>query len=145
MLCVGKVEVVESYQTLLRAVSWSIKVPCVVRLTNYVRRKRMRIAMTRQNLLIRDDYQCQYCMKKLAPSESTRDHVIPSSQGGGMTWENIVVACGPCNRVKGGRTPKQAKMKLARPPKAPTGLLAKYTLNLGQPEEAWADYLNSTG
>ncbi len=59
-----------------------------------------------------------------------------------MTWENIVAACGPCNMKKGGRTPKQACMKLARKPVRPQGLLSKYTLNLGRPEAAWSNYLS---
>lgn len=142
MLVMGKVEVVQSYQRLLRAVTWSLRVPSVVRLTNYVKRKRIQVAMTRQNLFLRDNYQCQYCMKKFPAKELTRDHMVPRSHGGPMTWENIVAACGPCNMKKGGRTPRQASMKLARKPVRPQGLLSKYTLNLGHPEAAWSNYLS---
>jgi 5-methylcytosine-specific restriction endonuclease McrA len=63
MLCVGKVEVVKSYDRVLRAVTWSLQMPAVVRLTSFVQRQRMRIALTRQNIFLRDNYQCQYCLK----------------------------------------------------------------------------------
>lgn len=142
MLCMGKVEVVKTYDRVLRAVSWSLQMPSVVRLTRYVRRTRLRIAMTRHNVFIRDNHQCQYCLKKLPPKELTRDHVIPRSQGGGMTWENIVACCVPCNRDKGGRTPREAGMTLAREARRPTGHLTKYTLNLGtRAERSWDDFL----
>ena len=60
MMVMGKVEVVKSYDKVLRAVSWSVRMPSVVRLTTYVRRKRIRIAMTRHNIFLRDNHQCQY-------------------------------------------------------------------------------------
>ena len=43
---------------------------------------------------------------------ATFDHVVPRSQGGATTWENVVIACAPCNRQKGGRTPAQARGEL---------------------------------
>ena len=49
-------------------------------------------------------------------------YTLPS-QGGTTVWENVVIACVPCNQTKGGRTPEQAKMKLkvlpVRPKKKP--------------------------
>ena len=47
------------------------------------------------------------------------DHVQPRSRGGLTTWENLVFACLACNVKKGGRTPQEAKMKLARHPFKP--------------------------
>ena len=71
------------------------------------------------------------------------DTEVAISKDGGMTWENIVAACGGCNRKKGGRTPKQANMHLASVPKRPEGLLAKYALNIGtKPHESWLDFLS---
>lgn len=143
MLCLEKVEVVKSYDTVLRAVSWSVQMPSVVRLTSFVRRRRMRIAMTRRNVFVRDGHQCQYCQREFSSRELTCDHVMPRSQGGKTTWENVVAACAPCNRRKGGRTPEQAKMRLLRPPRRPESLPVQYTLNLGrQPPEAWRDFLH---
>lgn len=141
MLVLGKVEVVKSYDRLLRAVSWSVRVPSVVRLTRYVRRRRVQVAMTRRNIFARDNFQCQYCLKKFSEKELTRDHVVPRSQGGGMTWENIVAACGRCNRDKGGRTPKQANMKLAKIPRRPESLEKLFSIIEGSGEEVWRPFL----
>ncbi len=71
------------------------------------------------SLVIRDGNQCQYCGRKFVTSELSLDHVIPRSQGGGTTWENIVCACVDCNVRKGGRTPRQANMTLVRKPEKP--------------------------
>ena len=51
--------------------------------------------------------------------ELTLDHVVPKSQGGKSTWENVVCACGRCNRKKGGKTPEQANMKILNKPVKP--------------------------
>ena len=42
---------------------------------------------------------CAYCNATLTRRTITRDHVIPRSKGGGA-GENLVPACGPCNRAK---------------------------------------------
>jgi 5-methylcytosine-specific restriction endonuclease McrA len=67
-------------------------------------------------VLRRDKYACQYCgnTKKL-----TLDHVMPRSKGGKHSWDNVVIACEPCNSRKGDRTPIQAGMVLRTKPKAP--------------------------
>jgi len=70
-------------------------------------------------IFARDGNQCQYCGRKFVTSELSLDHVIPRSQGGGTTWENIVCACVECNVRKGGRTPRQANMTLIRKPEKP--------------------------
>ncbi len=48
---------------------------------------------------------CVYC-KKLS-TKITIDHVIPRSQGGADTAENMVSACVRCNEIKDNRTPAQ--------------------------------------
>ena len=49
----------------------------------------------------RDGYTCQYCGRRTM--HLTVDHVIPRYRGGAHVWENLVAACPPCNRNKGGR------------------------------------------
>src|SRR5271157_2892641 len=78
--------------------------PSVIRLTQPKKVPfRLRLA-SRQNILERDNYCCQYCGKRFAPKDLTLDHVIPRAQGGKRSWENLVAACGPCNRRKADRT-----------------------------------------
>lgn len=108
----GKVEVVEEYDREVRSVSLAVRMPAVVRLLRYIKLGRKRPPLSRLNLLARDNFQCQYCARIVTYKEATIDHVVPRSQGGETSWTNVVVACHPCNRTKGGRTPKQAKMEL---------------------------------
>jgi 5-methylcytosine-specific restriction endonuclease McrA len=142
MLYLGKVEVVRTYDRVLRAVTWAIEQPAVVRLVNFVRRKRMRISFSRRNIFLRDGFRCQYCGTRLPAGELTCDHVIPRSQGGSSSWENLVAACGPCNRKKGSRTPDQARMKLRKQPVRPDRLPPSAARFGGEaPPEPWRDFL----
>jgi 5-methylcytosine-specific restriction endonuclease McrA len=103
----------------VRTVSTEIQVPRVVRLLGYDKLPKQTVKFNRRNIFARDHNQCQYCGKKFPTSELSLDHVVPRSQGGGGTWENIVCACVACNVRKGGRTPKQAHMGLIRKPEKP--------------------------
>lgn len=142
MLWMGKVEVVRTYQRVLRAVSWSVHQPAVVRLVNFVRRHKVRIAFSRRNVFLRDAMRCQYCGDRFPMSELTCDHVIPRSKGGSSSWENLVTACGPCNRRKGNRTPEQAQMNLRKPPRQPETLPPHaYRFGGEHPPEAWLEFL----
>jgi 5-methylcytosine-specific restriction endonuclease McrA len=118
----GKVEVVNTYEREVRSVSLAIKVPSVVRLLRYVKLGARKPPLTRLNLLARDNFSCQYCARELTIKDSSIDHVVPRSQGGRTTWENVVTACHPCNREKGGRTPVQARMLLRSTPREPDWL-----------------------
>ena len=103
----------------IRTVRFDIAVPRIIRLAFYDRLPRQAVKFNRRNLYARDSSTCQYCGKHFATSELSLDHVIPRSQNGGSTWENIVCACLNCNIRKGGRTPRQAGMTLIRKPIKP--------------------------
>jgi 5-methylcytosine-specific restriction endonuclease McrA len=103
----------------VRTVSTAIQVPRVIRLMDYDRLPKQTVKFNRRNIFARDNNQCQYCGKKFPTSELSLDHVIPRSQGGTSTWENIVCACVNCNVKKGGRTPREATMALIRKPEKP--------------------------
>ena len=47
---------------------------------------------------------CFYCNSKLSEQNATVDHVHPKSKGGHRTEDNTVLACKPCNLLKGGKT-----------------------------------------
>lgn len=122
MLVIGKVEVVESYDEVIRSVSLSLQMPAVVRLVRGVKRHNGRVRFSRINVLTRDGFRCQYCGEAFQARDLTFDHVVPRSRGGRTSWTNIVTACRPCNGKKGNRTPEQAGMKLASRPVRPEAL-----------------------
>lgn len=103
----------------VRTVNSEIRVPRVIRLFGYDKLPKQTVKFNRRNIFARDHNLCQYCGKKYPTAELSLDHVVPRSQGGLNTWENIVCACVSCNVRKGGRTPKQAHMTLIRKPEKP--------------------------
>jgi 5-methylcytosine-specific restriction endonuclease McrA len=103
----------------VRTVQSVIQVPRVIRLLAYERLPKQTVKFNRRNIFARDNNQCQYCGKRFPTTELSLDHVIPRSQGGQSTWENIVCACLHCNVRKGGRTPREAHLTLIRKPEKP--------------------------
>jgi hypothetical protein len=77
-------------------------------------------ALSNRTLFRRDQHTCAYCGKEGNGVTLTRDHVMPTSRGGKDRWENVVTACGSCNKIKDDRTPTEADMKLLYVPYAPS-------------------------
>ncbi len=96
-----------------------LAVPKVIRLLGYDRLPRQDVKLNRRNIFARDSATCQYCGKHFPSSELSLDHILPRSQGGQSTWENLVCCCVRCNSKKAGRTPEQAAMHLIRKPFKP--------------------------
>lgn len=110
----------------------------VIRLLNYVKlplKKIMEEKPSRAMIYKRDNHTCQYCGSK---KSLTIDHVIPKSKGGQDTWENMVVACAPCNTKKGHTLLEQTGMKLVRKPKAPPNKMILDIDKSNVPE--WKEY-----
>src|ERR1700712_775893 len=103
----------------IHTVRFAIAVPKIIRLLGYDRLPRQDVKFNRRNIFARDSNKCQYCGKKFSTSELSLDHVVPCSQSGKATWENIVCCCVKCNVKKGGRTPEQAHMHLITKPVKP--------------------------
>jgi 5-methylcytosine-specific restriction endonuclease McrA len=123
LLFMGKVEVIEEYEDQdIKSVTFSIKMPSVVRFIQALRSKRRAVKFSRENICARDNGRCQYCNQKVPRAVGTYDHVIPRAHGGLTNWENVVWACASCNQKKGGRTPAQARMKLLSVPVKPAKL-----------------------
>ena len=142
LLFLEKVEVVEEYSREIHSVSFTIKLPSVVRLLRMVKKPKTPVKFSRQNIYARDKYKCQYCGRRFPTEELTYDHIIPKSRGGKTKWENIVTCCIQCNRKKGGRIHTEAGMKLIRKPSRPTWLPAlRITIGFREVPHSWRDYL----
>jgi len=145
LLFLGKVEVVEEYEDkVIHAVSFEVRMPSVIRFLRSVRAKRRTVRFSRENVYARDGMRCQYCRQRVPRHEATYDHVIPRAHGGRTTWENVVIACFPCNQRKGGRTPEQAGMRLhtlpVKPKKLPDTLRLTFVYERGMPL-SWKKFL----
>jgi 5-methylcytosine-specific restriction endonuclease McrA len=121
MLFSGKVEIVKESQRIVRTVSRTFRIPAVIRLIKFIRQiYRREVPFSRKNILVRDQFVCQYCGREFSSADLTIDHVIPKVQGGSNEWTNVVACCRACNIKKGGQTPRQAVMQLQRKPFKPT-------------------------
>lgn len=125
----------------LRTVSSTVQVPRVVQHLSYDRRPRPNIKFTRANIYLRDRNRCQYCGRRGAPEALNIDHIVPRSRGGRSTWENVVVACVPCNLRKGDRTPEEAGMQVRRPPRRPRWHPAAILGFWNDPPAQWRPFL----
>ena len=103
----------------VRCVRFELAVPRIIRLLIYDRLPRRAVKLNRRNIFARDRNRCQYCGQKFPTSELSLDHVLPRSRGGVVSWRNLVCACVNCNVKKGGRTPREARMRLVTEPIKP--------------------------
>jgi 5-methylcytosine-specific restriction endonuclease McrA len=119
------------------------ELPSVIILRDYVHVPFVRSkSPSKRNVYRRDGNRCQYCGCHLNARNSSIDHVMPRSRGGGHSWSNMVSACKPCNRKKANRTPEEAGMRLAKVPIAPTRNSIMLNSIEGKPAwEPWASIL----
>jgi 5-methylcytosine-specific restriction endonuclease McrA len=121
----GKAEIVEAEgKEPMRSARLHLPKPAIIRLKKFVHvPRRFRRQVTNTFLFARDDYQCQYCLRRqheLKQREClTRDHLHPISRGGTNEWTNVVTACSTCNTQKGNRLPSECGFVPIRPPSEP--------------------------
>lgn len=138
-----RVDVVATYDHVVRSPSMEMQLPSVVCLKSYINQD-LNPAFSRINVFLRDSFRCQYCGELGTSHDLTFDHVMPRSQGGVTSWKNIVTACGPCNLRKGGRTPLQAQMPLRRKVERPSTWQLQQAGRRFPPatvHKSWLDYL----
>jgi 5-methylcytosine-specific restriction endonuclease McrA len=99
------------------------KVPSVAKTIRFLNLYNKTISFSKTNILIRDDYTCQYCGDRYPRSQLTLDHIVPRSRITNRLlktdWLNIVASCRRCNATKGNRTPKEANMPTIKQPIQP--------------------------
>jgi 5-methylcytosine-specific restriction endonuclease McrA len=138
MVLAGKADVVETDGDIFRSEKTSVPSPSVVRLRRFVYVPFHRsVPVTTRTVLARDLYRCAYCGGRA----DTRDHIVPRDRGGKDEWENVVAACGRCNRKKGRRLLEELGWTLPFTPTKPLGPVA--WLLASAPDPAWEQYLSA--
>lgn len=135
-----RVTILAEYDAVVRSPSMQIRIPSVVVLKDYVKPQK-RVAFTRFNLFLRDEFCCQYCGSR---GDLTFDHVVPRARGGVTSWENVVAACSRCNLRKGARPLHRSGLSLLKPPRQPHAEQLRNTGRKFPPgylHESWMDFL----
>ena len=135
-----RVHIVAEYDAVVRSPTTEIRIPSVVVLRDYVKPQK-RVAFTRFNLFLRDEFRCQYCG---GTGDLTFDHVVPRARGGRPSWENVVAACARCTLSKGSRNLRDSGLSLRKTPRCPA---AEELKNMGRRfppnhlHDSWVDFL----
>lgn len=120
LLMKGKAECAESINKIEEFIKIDdTYIPRIIKLKYEMAIPEKELPFSRENILRRDNFTCQYCGKKLPIKELTLDHVYPKSRLGPDIWENLVACCKECNQKKADKTPKEAHMKLLKRPERP--------------------------
>jgi len=140
LMMLDRIKVLEIYEDwTVRSPSTSFNVPALAITKDYHSFSKG-IRFSRQNLYIRDLFQCQYCAETFDYHELNIDHVIPLSKGGKTNWENCVTSCIPCNSRKGNRLRKPIREPFKPDYWTLTARRKQYTYDLKHP--SWRDYIN---
>jgi 5-methylcytosine-specific restriction endonuclease McrA len=135
----GKADIILNGRGKIHTSSAEFEIPSVIKLGYMIKRPRPRVALSKREILRRDNFTCQYCGRKT--HALTLDHVIPRHQGGQHCWENLVAACAACNRRKGGQTPEKANMPLLKLPGEPKpSAIYRFGRHLEQRQE-WVQFV----
>lgn len=123
-------------------------VPAVVVMNKFVTHNKIKIPISKKNIYLRDNYQCQYCGCKLDQYNSSVDHIVPrsffrlSNVEAANTWENLVACCLVCNRIKGDKPLHMTKMSLIKKPKKLDHVLfLKHIYSREDVPHEWRTYL----
>lgn len=133
----GRAEIIEEHNEKIRTINHEFKIPSVIRMIKGANFEKSKFRFSKKNVFARDQGMCQYCSKQLTMESCTFDHVFPKSRGGKTVWENIVLACRPCNQKKAAKTPDEARMNLITKPISPKKLP---TLNHNIKNTNWENY-----
>ena len=109
LVYLDKLTVLEYYDDWeLHSPSCTLSVPSIVMVKGFVRNNKT-VKYSRNNIYLRDDFQCKLQITNSCRKASGRghtrdnlsiDHVIPRDRGGPTTWDNVVTACRQCNTAK---------------------------------------------
>lgn len=124
----------------IHSCNMTIRAPRVIVQPNFSKMPTVTPRPTKDAIRKRDNNLCQYTGKLLTKANSNIDHVIPRSQGGKNTFENLVLSHKDVNSKKANKTPQQAGLTLLRRPVAPKPLPISATLNVAH-HPSWVHFL----
>jgi 5-methylcytosine-specific restriction endonuclease McrA len=133
----GRAEIVRSLDDVIQGVNTSFPRPSVIRLRNYIKYHRKPVVFSKENVLKRDKYTCQYCSSQNI-GKMTVDHIIPKKKNGPNNFENVVACCRRCNIKKADSDLKDTNMVLLRQPRHPSSLVFMKIVAI-RPE--WAEFM----
>lgn len=137
LVLADKADVIAESDDAVRSARISMARPAVIRLRYYVKVPyRAALPLNRRNLAGRDGGRCAYCSER----GSTIDHVVPRSRGGAHRWDNVVLACLPCNSRKGDRLLRELGWTLGFAPTAPAGW-SWLVVGMATVDPAWAPWI----
>jgi 5-methylcytosine-specific restriction endonuclease McrA len=140
----GKIDVLATYEAVVRSCYLEIQIPAVARLKRRHRYRSEVVPFERRFVYARDHWRCCYCGERFPDESLTFDHVVPKSKGGKTSWTNIVTACTVCNGRKDDRTPEEAGMPLRTKPIQPRWMPSALVDSVGRgpvPPQ-WADWVD---
>lgn len=114
----GKATILLNGRGMVSSSSAEFEIPSVIKLNAMIKRPYPKVPLSKREILRRDNHTCQYCGRQ--GGFMTLDHIIPRRLGGPHTWQNLVTACAPCNRRKGGDVLSKINMTLLQQPRQPT-------------------------
>lgn len=119
---------VRNIDSFINTPSLRIRIPTVIMTPSYNKVPVKRTNPTKNRILDRDNYRCQYTGQKLTKSTRSIDHVIPRSKGGKDSWQNMVACHKNINSKKGNKFNKEVGLRLLRKPKEPPPILANNSI-----------------
>lgn len=111
---------IRDYDFSIKTVGGDIRVPNIVICSEYNKVPSFSPKLSKKNIMLRDNFTCQFSGVEYDKKELNIDHVIPKSKGGKNTWENLVTCHKSVNTKKGNKTPEECGFFLIRKPYKPT-------------------------
>jgi 5-methylcytosine-specific restriction endonuclease McrA len=111
---------VRPFDLSIRTTQFEIRIPSIVICSTFNKIPNRSPKLSKRNIMMRDNYTCQFTGKQLDKNQLNIDHIVPRSKGGKNTWENLVTCHKDINTKKRDRTPSEAGLSLIRTPVRPT-------------------------
>lgn len=128
---------------MIKTASRDYALPEIIVAIEFSRLPQHQVKYSRQSVFARDDFTCGYCGNMFKSKELTIDHIVPRSQGGATSWNNVISSCFKCNQRKGGCTPAQANMKLLFKPHKPGWVSPLANIPESHPCKSWRHFMST--